>query len=96
MKQNLIEKMKFPILISVFAVTILVANLFRPSINYVDSQTLAKNIVGVGQKKSERIIDERNKYGFFKGEKDFQDRVKKLGIGEVSFNRIRKAYRLDG
>lgn len=94
MQKQIFEKMKFNVLIGVFVITIFVSQLFKPSINYVDAQTLAKDITGVGKIKSEKIIAEREAYGFFKGEKDFYERTKKLGIGEVSFNRIKKAYKL--
>lgn len=94
MRKQIFEKMKFNVLIGVFVATIFVSQMFKPSINYVDAQTLAKDIVGIGKIKSEKIVAERENYGFFKGEKDFYDRTKKLGIGNVSFNRIKKEYKL--
>lgn len=91
---QVLEKMKFSILIMVFAITLFITSLFRPNINYVDQETLAKEVVGVGEIKSAKIIQERELHGFFKGEKDFYERVKKLGIGEVVINRISKQYNL--
>lgn len=90
-----LEKMKFSILLCLFAITLFVSSLFKPNLNYIDAQTLADNIVGVGEIKSTRIIKERDEHGFFLGEKDFANRVKDLGIGEVVLNRITKKYRLD-
>ena len=90
---DILSRMKFSVVIVIFAITLFVSSLFKPSINYIDAQTLAKDIVGVGQIKSERIINEREQFGFFKGEEDFYNRTRKLGIGEVVFNRIKKQYR---
>lgn len=91
----MLEKMKFSILLSLFVVTFGVSTLFKPNLNYIDAQTLAEDIVGVGELKSAKIIKERQEHGFFLGEKDFTNRVKDLGIGEVVMNRITKKYRFD-
>lgn len=88
-----IEKMQFPILIMVFVMTLSVSSLFKPSINKIDATRLAKDVYGVGDIKSTKIIQERNLNGDFKNEKDFYHRTKKLGIGEVVFNRINKKYK---
>lgn len=95
-KDDILSRMKFSIIIVIFGITLCVSSLFKPSINYIDAQTLSKDITGVGDVKSEKIINERDRFGFFKGEEDFYKRTKKLGIGEVVFNRIKKQYRLDG
>lgn len=95
-KEDILNRMKFSLIIVIFGITIFVSLLFKPSINYIDAQTLAKDIVGVGEIKSEKIINERDKFGFFKGEEDFYNRTRELGIGEVVFNKIKKQYRLDG
>lgn len=95
MQRKILNKIQFPILVCVFALTLAVSTMFKKSINYIDAQTLAKDIYGVGKIKSERIVRERELNGVFLGEKDFYNRTKKLGIGEVVFNRIKKEYNLD-
>ena len=95
MQKKILNKIQFPILVCVFVLTLTVSTMFKKSINHIDAQTLAKDISGVGKIKSERIVRERELNGFFLGEKDFYDRTKKLGIGEVVFNRIKKEYNLD-
>lgn len=95
-KDDILNRMKFSIVITIFGITLFVSSFFKPSINHIDAQTLADNIVGVGKIKSERIVNEREEFGMFKGEEDFYNRTRKLGIGDVVFNRIKKQYRLDG
>lgn len=88
-----ISKMEFPVLIIIFVMTLSFSNLFKSSINHIDAPTLAKDIYGVGLIKSHRIIKEREQNGHYKDEKDFYHRTKKLGIGEVVYNRINKKYK---
>lgn len=89
----MLEKMKFSVLLFLFVFVLGVTSFFRPNLNYVDAKTLADNIVGVGAVKSEKIVKEREENGFFTGEKDFTNRMKKLGVGEVVASRITKKYR---
>lgn len=95
MTQNqILEKMKFSVLLIVFVVTLVIGNIFRPNINDVRDVKLANDIVGVGKIKSEKIVAERELHGDFKDEKDFRDRTKDY-IGDVVFNRITKTYRFN-
>lgn len=91
MKKSM-SKIEFPVLIVAFIITLCVSTMIRPSINKVDAITLDKKIVGVGKIKSHRIIQERELNGDFKNQKDFCERVGKLGVGEVVLTRITKEY----
>ena len=88
-----IPKMKLPIVIIMFSLTLLINYISKPSINVVDADTLATEIVGIGKVKSTRIIEERERNGEFESKQDFYIRTKNLGIGEVVFNRIGKIYK---
>lgn len=95
MKQKVLNKMKFTLLIGVFALTNFMADLVRPSLNHTTATELHTRIVGIGKVKSQKIIHERHTNGFFVTSKDFRDRMKSLGIGEVVIARIEKTYRFN-
>lgn len=88
-----LEKIKFSIVLVLFAITLGVSSLFKPSLNEIDAQTLANDIAGVGKVKSEKIIKDREENGIYLGQKDFENRAKSLGIGEVVIGRISRKYK---
>lgn len=86
-------KMKLPVVMFIFGLTLSVTHWLKPSINDIDAETLANEVIGIGYAKSQKIINERDKNGEFENKQDFYKRVKKLGIGEVVYNRINKQYK---
>lgn len=95
MEKNFLSKIKFTLMVCVFVLTNFMADLVRPSINNISASELDTRIVGIGKIKSEKIINERNKHGFFVDSKDFRQRMKSIGIGEVVLTRIEKSYRFN-
>lgn len=91
--KNVISKIKLSVCVCLFFITITISNFLKPNINYINGDRIAKDITGVGKIKSEKIINEKEVNGFYKNEKDFYSRMKDLGIGEITYNRIKKTYR---
>lgn len=86
-----------PIKHQVFAVLLMIAVLisnFKPNINYLTEEQIARDIVGVGPVKSHAIVMEREKGGVFKDVDDFKSRVKSYGVGRIVVNKGVNKYKI--
>lgn len=65
----------------------------KPSINHVSAYRIDKEVRGVGEIKSNKIIKERETNGYYKNIQDFNERTKDF-VGETVQTRIVRAYKI--
>ena len=84
MQKNIAGKIRFPVLICIFVMTVSVSSLFK---NTPNNDVLAKNVYKI---ESEKMIKKEKSNINKCKEKDSYNKAKKLGMGEVVLNKIKK------
>lgn len=92
-KKVIVEKIKPQVFMVLFAIALFISS-FRPNINYLTAEQIARDIAGIGPIKSQAIVMERTKGGVFKNADEFSARVKPYGVGKIVVEKAVKKYRI--
>ena len=92
-KQEITEKLRLSLFMTLFTITILISNIFKTSINDVDRVALDIQIRGIGKIKADKIVSEREQNGNYLNKEDFKERTENF-LGDTVRNRIEKTYKM--